>query len=57
MHYSLDTLAEPLAQDHLWPIVVLLAALVITAKSRTWASRLARWHRSRRHRPRFHGPH
>jgi hypothetical protein len=57
MKHLLDILAEPLARDDLWPALVLLAALVITARSRAWAARLAHWHQSRKHAARLHGPH
>jgi len=45
MHAMLHILAEPLASDNLWPALVSLAVLVITASLRTMGSHIAEWRR------------
>lgn len=47
MDAVLHILAEPLAPDNLWPVLVFLAALAIMASFRTIGSHIAEWRRKR----------
>jgi len=58
--------AQALAPDHLWPVLVLLATLAVMAALRAAGNHLAAWRRARhyfhqlhggRHGPKLHGHH
>jgi len=47
MYAAHHILAEPLASDNLWPVLVFLAALAIMASLRAAESHIAEWRRRR----------
>ena len=66
MNTAANTVAQALAPDHLWPVLVLLATLAIMAGLRAAGNHLTAWRRARhyfrelhggRHGPKLHGHH
>jgi hypothetical protein len=61
-----DIIAQALAPDHLWPVLVLLATLAVMATLKAVSNHVSAWWRARhylqglhrgRHRPKLHGHH
>ncbi|MBN2129276.1 MAG: hypothetical protein JW741_07250 [Sedimentisphaerales bacterium] len=66
MNTAAHMVAQALAPDHLWPVLVLLATLAVMAALRAAGNHLAAWRRARhyfhqlhggRHGPKLHGHH
>jgi hypothetical protein len=64
MAACIDIVAQALAPDHLWPVLVVLATLAVMATLKAVSNHLAAWRQARyylrklhhgRHRPKLHG--
>ena len=66
MAACIDIVAQALAPDHLWPVLVVFATLAVMAALKAVSNHLASWWRARhylrelhpgRHGPKLHGHH